>query len=109
MRAYVHHGLNKDCPTVAEGKASHCPGHEVEVTDEGEGLAQRAGAEAYGRGYRRCFEDLTGNPSVHVLLACREYEYIKPLLRGRLEKHMGADAVRGWDSIDGDKKSDAKI
>lgn len=33
MRAEIHHGQNKDCPSVTLEGATHCPGHWVEVPE----------------------------------------------------------------------------
>jgi hypothetical protein len=101
VKAIISHGDNRTCPAVTQDGASHCPGHEVDVPEYGEQEFKEVIAQAYGRGYRRAFEDFINNHAAMILLISgRGIEQLRPVARNRLVKHMGEDAGKGWDSIE---------
>lgn len=97
-RVIVHHGNNKDCPSVQEKEgATHCPGHTVEVPE----MSEAGIVKAYGRGFRRCFEMMRKTPALYVLLfEAGEYDHARALLRDKLFHQLGPAAVSGFDSIE---------
>jgi hypothetical protein len=124
MRSIIHHGNSSLCPEVAAGGT--CPGHEVDVAEYTEADFQKAleeardkalsavalsNAQAYGRGFRRCFEMLVKNREVWILFGAGCYDECRDVLREALERSM-PEALKGWDtdqlglSPDGDLSKD---
>jgi hypothetical protein len=61
----------------------------------------RAVAIAYGRGYRRCFEDLAKNSSAVVLMVSGQgVDELRELIRVRLGRELGPHFAQGWDSVE---------
>lgn len=53
MRAIIHHGDNRTCPSVTIEGANHCPGHEVQVPEYTDENFRAAILMAVEFGYRR--------------------------------------------------------
>lgn len=103
-RAEIHHGDNRTCPAVQHEGATHCPGHVVEVPEHGEDHLRAAVNQAFGRGFRRCFEQIRKTPALYVLIGAGAYDDAKGLLKDRLFREVGAEALTGWDSVDNDPR-----
>lgn len=100
MKAVISHGDNRKCPSVTVDGASHCPGHEVNVPEYTEEQFAEALAHAYGRGYRRAFEDIKKNSALWVLTGAGLWDEAAEVLKNRLKAGMGPEAVKGWDSLE---------